>query len=205
MHPDFCRVCIWVCYQQPNILFGEGFRLESSCDVQQGDVCWPVFLAIALHKVVPRPQELDLNFQFWDLDGILCDSVEAVGTAVLLLKQELPPLQLDLDLQNCNVFLPNVHSVQHFGLEGIPPVDFFIRPNVSWSADRKRRPHLPPHQGGSQQTSDRLEEGNPSRQRGFVPGGVVSDSLLHFPFGDKVRQFNRSPLNVGLGNSLQRS
>ena len=103
----------------------------------------------------------DLNFQFWDLDGILCDSVEAVGTAILLLKQELPPLQLDLDLQNCNVFLPNVHSVQHFGLEGIPPVDFFIRPNVSWSADRKRRPHSPPHRGGSQQTSDRLEEGKP--------------------------------------------
>ena len=115
----------WACHHQPNILFGDCLRLESSCEVQQGDVCGTVLFAIALHKVVLKLQELGLNFQFWYLDdGILCGSVEAVGTAILLLKQELPPLQLDLNLQKCKVFAPNAHSVQHPGLEGIPRVDF---------------------------------------------------------------------------------
>ena len=41
------------CYSSPATLFGNGYELESSCGVQQGDVCGPAMLTIAIHKNRP--------------------------------------------------------------------------------------------------------------------------------------------------------
>ena len=101
----------WACYHRPNKLFGSDFELDSSRGVQQGDVCGPVLFAIAPHKV-------GLYFQFWYLDdGILCGSYEAVGQAMNLLKEQLSPLGLELNLPKCKVFGPNVDNLQHPGLD----------------------------------------------------------------------------------------
>jgi hypothetical protein len=40
------------CYDHPTALFGEGFCLESSRGVQQGDVCGPALFALTIHDVV---------------------------------------------------------------------------------------------------------------------------------------------------------
>lgn len=92
------------CYREPSKLFGQGFQLDSSRGVQQGDVCGPALFAIALHCVILRLNELDLNFQNWYLDdGILCGPAEEVNKAIVLLKHLLPALGLGLNLLKCKL------------------------------------------------------------------------------------------------------
>ena len=60
----------YACYSLPVTLFGNGFELESSCGIQQGDVCEPAMFAIAIHKTVLELVDLNLTFQYWYLDDV---------------------------------------------------------------------------------------------------------------------------------------
>ena len=60
----------YACYSLPVTLFGNGFELESSCGIQQGDVCEPAMFAIAIQKTVLELVDLNLTFQYWYLDDV---------------------------------------------------------------------------------------------------------------------------------------
>ena len=49
------------CYRNANVLMGDGYVLESTRGVQQGDVLGPALFAIALQPVVERLRELHLE------------------------------------------------------------------------------------------------------------------------------------------------
>ena len=48
------------CYRNANVLLGDGYSLESTRGVQQGDVLGPALFALALQPVVERLREIDL-------------------------------------------------------------------------------------------------------------------------------------------------
>ena len=115
----------WACYHQPNTLFGDEFDLTSTRGVQQGDVCRPVLFAVALQRIILQQKEFFLRFQVWFLDdGHLCGTVDNVGRAMEQLKQSLPCLDLELNLQKCKDFGLNAPTASHPGLDGIPRVSF---------------------------------------------------------------------------------
>ena len=60
------------CYRHANVLLGDGYAVESTRGVQQGDVLGPALFAIALQPVVERLREINLELHMWYLDdGIL--------------------------------------------------------------------------------------------------------------------------------------
>ena len=66
------------CYRNA-ILLGDGYTLESSRGVQQGDVLGPALFVIALQPVVERLRELNLELDMWyQDDGILVGTVDAI-------------------------------------------------------------------------------------------------------------------------------
>ena len=73
-------------YQSPSVLIGDGFEVNSSQGVQQGDVCGHLLFSVILHRLLLRLEQLGLSFQHWYLDdGILCGKIEVVVNAVQLL------------------------------------------------------------------------------------------------------------------------
>ena len=90
----------YACYSTPASLFGNGFELESSCGVQQGDVCGPTLFAIAIHKTIMELDDLNLTFQYWYLDdGILCDPASEVAHTLAHLEAEFLPAGLHVKYQ----------------------------------------------------------------------------------------------------------
>ena len=60
------------CCRNANILLGDGYALESTRGVQQGDVLGPALFAIALQPVIERLRDLGLELNIWYLDdGLL--------------------------------------------------------------------------------------------------------------------------------------
>ena len=93
------------CYSTPAFLFGNGFEVQSSCGVQQGDVCGPALFAIAIQKTILELTELNLSFQYWYLDdGILCGPASDVARAMAHLEAEFSPAGLLINRQKCRVF-----------------------------------------------------------------------------------------------------
>ena len=78
------------CYRDSNLLLGDGYQLNFTRGVQQGDDCGPALFAIAIHTVVLLLRELGLDLNVWYLDdGILCGTIESVKNALELLKRHL--------------------------------------------------------------------------------------------------------------------
>ena len=81
----------YACYSSAATLLGNGFELESSCGVQQGDVCGPAMFAITIHKILELA-DLNLTFQYWYLDdGILCGPTSDVARAMAHLELKFGP------------------------------------------------------------------------------------------------------------------
>ena len=115
------------CYQQPTLLFGDGFEFHShsTSGGQQGDVCGPVLFALALHRVVLQLQELGLHYQFWYLDdGIICGPAGQIALAVSMLQSFLSGLHLELNRPKCKLFGHGAASLRQAAFEGITRVDF---------------------------------------------------------------------------------
>ena len=112
------------CYRNSNIQLEEGYTLESSRGVQQGDVLGPALFAIALQPVVERLRELNLELDIWYLDdGLLVGTIDAVRTALSILKEHLPSSGLELNLSKCKLFGPGAACVDP-AFDGIARVSF---------------------------------------------------------------------------------
>ena len=93
------------CYRNANVLMGDGYVLESTRGVQQGDVLGPALFAIALQPVVERLRELNLELHLWYLDdGILVGTIDTIKMALKLLKELLPSRGLELNVPKCKLF-----------------------------------------------------------------------------------------------------
>ena len=99
------------CYSNPATLFGHGFQLDSSCGVQQGDVCGPALFAIAVQRTILDLSALNLSFQFWYLDdGILCGPAGEVARALAHLEAEFLPAGLHINNLKCK-FSPSFFTM----------------------------------------------------------------------------------------------
>ena len=108
------------CYRKANILLGDGYALESTRGVQQGDVLGPALFAIALQPVVERLRELHLELHLWYLDdGILVGTIPTIKAALALLQELLPSRGLELNTTKCKLFGPGA-SDGDAAFEGIP-------------------------------------------------------------------------------------
>ena len=108
------------CYRNANILLGDGYALESTRGVQQGDVLGPALFAIALQPVIERLRDIGLELNIWYLDdGLLVGSVNTVKAALELLKELLPWRGLELNVSKCKLIGPGA-SNRDPAFEGIP-------------------------------------------------------------------------------------
>ena len=108
----FCR--------NANILLGDGYSLDSTRGVQQGDVLGPALFAIALQPVIERLRDGGLELNIWYLDdGLLVGNVNAVKAALTLLKEHLPWRGLELNLSKCRLIGPGAAQPDPV-FDGIP-------------------------------------------------------------------------------------
>ena len=111
------------CYDHPTCLFGDGFTIQSTRGVQQGDVLGPALFALSIQPVLLKLQELELNFQGWYLDdGVLCGPLDVLQEAFDLAQNSFEHLGLSVNAEKCKLFLPTDDPVSLELFSGVPRV-----------------------------------------------------------------------------------
>ena len=97
------------CYGKESLLDYNGFTIQSSCGVQQGDTLGPLFFALALSSLVAKVNtscSLALPIWFFDdrtLNGCKVELLEALDT----LSTERQQSVFDVNSEKCELFWPN--------------------------------------------------------------------------------------------------
>ena len=100
----------WVvyCYGTESILDYDGFTIQSSCGVQQGDPLGPLLFALALDTLVAKINascSLALDIWFFD-DGTLIGSKADLLKALDILSTEGKQTGLEVNFEKCELFWP---------------------------------------------------------------------------------------------------
>ena len=113
----------FACYHHPTCLFGDGFTLQSTRGVQQGDVLGPALFALAIHPIVLKLEATALDVQAWYLDdGDLCGKLEELQKAYDLAKVEFQKIGLTVNAEKSKLFLPNNDEVPLETFVGVPRI-----------------------------------------------------------------------------------
>ena len=111
------------CYNHSTTLFGQGFVVESTRGIQQGDVCGPVLFSITIQQVLLRLESMGLQFQYWYLDdGLLCGSASVLREAFKVLKDMFGSMGLTVNSSKCRIFSPSADFPMIAELSDIPVV-----------------------------------------------------------------------------------
>ena len=117
--PQIYNLCAWRLGGSANI-FWNGQRIESTCDIVQGDPLAPLMFVLGIHKIAMQLDLIPDLHQIWYLDDCLIFGDESsLKLALTKLQDSLKLLGLALNYCKCELYMTESHSVH---LDQIPTV-----------------------------------------------------------------------------------
>ena len=117
----FPSIYNWViyCYGDESLLDYDGFTIQSSCGVQQGDPIGPLLFALALNMLVEKINascSLPIHIWFFD-DGTLVGCKAELLKALNILSIEGKQYGFEVNFEKCELFWPSDTDLSEFPSE----------------------------------------------------------------------------------------